>query len=179
MTGETSSRGTATTAATAEGETKKVIAKKLVGRPASAKLAKQEAGVSRATKAKMNLQDVKIPSGSDPQGRILPAQGEPGKAGPDLEAERADTRMVNEIVVQLLAFKSGESDSKLKALYFSLNFFDFSESVTPKVDLDTADWEHMAIKFLKVADQHIKVKKEQLTLKERLGITGIAGKIKY
>ena len=113
-----------------------MIAKKLVGRPASAKLAKQEAGVSRATKAKMNLQDVKIPSGSDPQGRILPAQGEPGKAGPDLEAERADTRMVNEIVVQLLAFKSGESDSKLKALYFSLNFFDFSESVTPKVDLE-------------------------------------------
>ena len=102
-----------------------MLAKKLVGRPASAKLAKQEAGVSRATKAKMNLQDVKIPSGSDPQGRILPAQGEPGKAGPDLEAERADVRMVNEIVVQLLAFKSGESDSKLKALYFSLNFSSF------------------------------------------------------
>merc|ERR1711988_1196349 len=51
-----------------------------------------------------------------------------------------------------------------------------------KVDyrkLDTADLENQNIKFLKVADEHIKVRRNQLSLKERLGITGIAGKIKF
>ncbi|UPQ96962.1 nephrocystin-4 [Chloropicon primus] len=107
------------------------------GRPASAKAVKKDLGVSRATMAKMQLQEVKISnkSAGGQQGRPFPAKQENGKGMPDLEKERSDPKMVNEIVLQLLAYKS-ENPSKLESLYFTLNFFDFKESTTCKVALE-------------------------------------------
>ena len=106
------------------------------GRPATAKAVKKDLGVSRATMAKLKLQDVDLPQDSrGPQARTFTAEPKAREDLPDMEKEMSDTKTVNEIVVQLLAYKSSTTSS-VESLYFTLSFFDFQESTTCKVALE-------------------------------------------
>lgn len=122
-----------------EKQIKKVVTvAKAPTRPAS-KLLQKELGVSRATKAKMKLQDldIQLPSNAaEGQLRSFPGKQEPDKELSILAKEDMDSKVVNEIVLQILAFKSTSSKPIPESLYFSLNFFDFKESSTSKVALE-------------------------------------------
>ena len=86
---------------------------------------KKDLGVSRATMAKLKLQDVDLPQDSrGPQARTFTAEPKAREDLPDMEKEMSDTKTVNEIVVQLLAYKSSTTSS-VESLYFTLSFFDF------------------------------------------------------